>query len=117
MLQIVSPLVVNVVSAIHTDIAALMRLPKSGRWYYRPKRAGGGKYQSSAPGEAPAIRTGDLLHSMRELEISPTQAQLSINASYARYLEDGTPAIARRPYVEPAVASARATFQGARSLL
>lgn len=36
--------------------------PKSGHWYPKP---GGGMYQASAANEYPAVKTGDLLESLR----------------------------------------------------
>lgn len=74
---------------------------KTGRMYRRP---GGGRYQASAPGEPPAIRSGELLRSIGQPTFpAPNVGQLRIGAPYAGKLERGTVKVAARPFVHPAV--------------
>jgi hypothetical protein len=81
--------------------------PKSGRFYRRPKIAGGGLYRASARGEAPAIRSGQLFRSLRERFPSPTEGELLIDTPYAAILEGKL----GRPYVAPAIQSVRERFK------
>ena len=74
---------------------------KTGRMYRRP---GGGFYQASAPGEPPAIRSGELLRSIGQPTFpAPNVGQIRIGAPYAGKLERGTVKVAARPFVRPAV--------------
>ena len=74
---------------------------KTGRMYRRP---GGARYQASAPGEPPAIRSGELLRSIGQPAFpAPNVGQLRIGAPYAGFLERGTARVAARPFVRPAV--------------
>lgn len=87
---------------------------KTGRVYFRPKPPGG-KYRASAAGEPPAIRTGNLLRSIRESFPEPLTGRIVIGAGYSQFLEQGTPRMAARPFIRPAIVSVRAQFnQGAR---
>lgn len=60
---------------------------KHGRFYRRPKIAGGGLYQASAKGEAPAIRSGKLFRSLHIRFPSMYTAELKIDTPYAAILE------------------------------
>lgn len=74
---------------------------KTGRMYRRP---GGGLYQASAPGEPPAIRSGELLRSIGQPTFpAPNIGQMRIGAPYAGKLERGSVKVAARPFVHPAV--------------
>jgi hypothetical protein len=74
---------------------------KTGRMYRRP---GGGLYQASAPGEPPAIRSGELLRSIGQPTFpAPNVGQMRIGAPHAGKLERGTVKAAARPFVHPAV--------------
>lgn len=77
---------------------------KSGRIYRRP---GGGSYQASAPGQPPAIRTGELLRSISQPQVSRSGrflvGTLTIGADYAGFLERGTGRMAARPFIGPAI--------------
>lgn len=69
-------------------------------WGHRPP------HQASAPGEAPAFDTGDLLRSIKILgERQETQITVTItaNINYAIYLEKGTSKMLPRPFMEPTV--------------
>lgn len=85
-------------------------LPKSGRVYTRPRPARG-KYTASAPGQPPAIRSGNLFRNegLPKL-IAPLTAERVINTPYARHLEDGTKRMAARPFVSVAIETARQRF-------
>lgn len=76
---------------------------KTGRIYRRPS----GPYQASAPGEPPAIRTGNLLRSISEPQViksgNSVVGRLVIAAPYAWDLERGTGRIAPRPFIKPAI--------------
>ncbi len=78
--------------------------PKSGREYRRP---GGGTYRASAPGEPPAIRTGQLRASVSDPQVmkvgSTLVGKITISAPYAEFLERGTSRVAPRPFIQPAV--------------
>ena len=83
----------------------VLRGQRGGRVYRRPNRKT--TYTASAPGEPPAVRTGNLRSSFRPIAKAETASgDLSVNigietsVAYARYLEDGTSKMARRPYVE-----------------
>lgn len=76
-----------------------MRGPKSGRWY--------GAHQASAPGEAPAIDTEDLLKS-GHVEPAPEgdlAADVVFDDPAAAPMEYGAPAahIEPRPFLQPAM--------------
>lgn len=98
---------------IHDVVDDLKRLiiqsfgqQKHGKFYRRPKIAGGGLYQASAPGEAPAIRSAKLFRSLRESFPTPISGELLIDTEYAAILENKL----NRPYVRPAIDSVKARF-------
>ena len=71
---------------------------RSGRIYtYRSV-----EHQASAPGEAPAVDTGNLKSSLRVLEVTDDYASFGTSADYAAHLEFGTRNMAARPYLRPA---------------
>lgn len=72
---------------IRSRAQAKFQLPKTGREYYRPRSAGGGKYRASAKGQAPAIRTGLLFRSWFVTQPSPLEGELKIDTPYAAILE------------------------------
>lgn len=89
----------------------LFGLPKSGRTYYRPRPARG-KYVASAPGQPPAIRSGNLFRNQgRPRFIAPLTVERVINTEYAEYLEQGTKRMAPRPFVRPAVETVKERFK------
>lgn len=74
---------------------------KTGRMYRRP---GGGLYQASAPGEPPAIRSGELRRSIGQPQLPALNVgQLRIGDPKAKKLERGTDKFAARPFINPAV--------------
>ncbi len=59
-------------------------------------------HQASAPGEPPAVDTGNLKNSLRVLEVTDERASFGTSADYAAYLEFGTRNMGARPYLRPA---------------
>lgn len=66
---------------------------------------GGVMHQASAPGDPPAIDTGNLVNSIHNEpgKEGEMKSVVYIDAEYAGYLEYGTTRMAARPYVAPAV--------------
>jgi hypothetical protein len=67
----------------------------------------GGAYQASAPGEAPAVRTGRLRQSFHAMIIKNSQttwkASITTNVEYADALEHGTVKVSARPFIQIAI--------------
>lgn len=103
------PILRAMAAGIVGEMKRLMSLPKSGRAYRRGRQA---IHIASAPGEAPAIDTGNLMGSINFGMQSPTMAEVTVNAEYAAYLEFGTIRMAARPYVEPSLEKVRDQFRG-----
>ncbi len=64
---------------------------------------GGIEHQASAPGEAPAMDTGNLVNSIQVEMTGPAAAVVYTNVEYALYLEFGTIDMEPRPFLQPAV--------------
>ena len=98
---------VRAVNALRNAELEVLKGQRSGKVYRKPhtKRA---TYQASAPGEAPARRTGNLrmhwngqVKKGRESESGvEVIAELESQEEYASILESGTSRIAPRPMVE-----------------
>jgi HK97 gp10 family phage protein len=67
-------------------------------------------HRASAPGEAPAIDTGNLRGSISADMTGDTTAMVSVNAEHGIYLEYGTRKMAKRPCIRPAVEAERPRF-------
>lgn len=81
--------VVKGAAYIEGQIRALMEEPKSGRMY--------GKHRASAPGEAPAVESNNLIGSITVIKLeSALEAIIGTPVEYGLYLETGTRAPARR---------------------
>lgn len=88
------------------ELSVLSNNPKrSGKVYRKP--ASNKTYTASAPGEPPALRTGDLRRSFRPLAKSEIVQSakhytpgIRTDVNYAPFLEDGTSRISPRPYAE-----------------
>ena len=118
---------VRAVNAIRNAELEVLKGPRSGRVYKKPgtygraskatramakdyghKLRGGQLYRASAPGEAPARRTGNLRqHWSGQVRSDPLSdggvaivAELESNEPYAAGLEKGTSKVAARPFVE-----------------
>lgn len=106
-----SPLVRDAGDDLKRLIIQSFGLAKTGRVYFRPKVAGGGPYRASAPGEAPAIRSGNLFRNLKLTMPAPLTVELLIDTEYAAFLEDGVVGrMAARPFVEPAIENMTARF-------
>lgn len=79
---------------------AIMNPPKTGRSY----KHGRVVHQSSAPGEAPATDTGNLVNSGDTRRVGLAHYQCVFTAEYARALEYGSRRVLSRPFLRPAVA-------------
>ena len=77
---------------IEGQLKTSMAEPKSGRMY--------GQHQASAPGESPAVMTGNLTGSIATIFPSTLEAKIGTNVEYATYLETGTSRMAQRPLWE-----------------
>ena len=80
--------------AAKADMQAQMAQSKSGHWY--------GKHQASAPGEAPAIDTSELVNSLGAKALKRLVWIVWAGAEYAIHLEYGTVKMAARPFMRPA---------------
>lgn len=87
---------------IEGDIKTSMAEPKSGHIY--------GNHQASAPGESPAIDTGQLANSIQTV-VEELSATVGTNTEYAPYLEFGTHRMAPRPFMGPAFERAKPEFE------
>ena len=79
--------------------------PKSGRIYekYNPRRT----HRSSAPGQAPASDTGNLVSQIRVREENKDLIKVESNALYSSFLEFGTSKMLARPFLFPATERSR----------
>lgn len=94
------------VNAIRNAELEVLRGKRSGRVYRKPHTKS--HYTSSAPGEPPARRTGNLrLNWNGTVESSSTGSGLRVTAvlesqeRYSTYLENGTRRMAPRPFKQP----------------
>lgn len=71
--------------------------------------------RASAPGEAPAIDTGNLVNSLETRKTGVGSAVVEAGAEYAAALEFGTRKMAPRPFLRPAADRAWAKFLEALS--
>jgi HK97 gp10 family phage protein len=94
---------------VRTEAQNSMRPPKSGRIYRVPGFSR--TYQASAPGEAPAIRTGNLRSSILVEFVGPCYRRVGTNVEYAKYLEFGTRRISARPFLRPALEKVAAKYR------
>ncbi len=83
--------------------------PKTGRIYKR----GNVQHQASAPGEAPATDTGNLVNSGYARRQQRCLWWVGFTAEYATALEYGTPKMLPRPYLRPAIEHYREAFHQA----
>lgn len=84
---------------IEQDAKMSMRGSKSGRIYQRGRRT----HTASAPGEPPAIDTGNLVNSIETRRVNAFTARVNVGAEYGAALEFGTDTTAPRPFLRPAV--------------
>lgn len=101
----------DTILAVESTIKVEMRRKKHGRKYYYEGRV----HIASAPGEAPAIRGGNLFKAVRPIftnngmsgRIEPRVPGLPDLASW---LENGTTRMDPRPFLNPAYRKHRAAF-------
>lgn len=94
----------------HGGIVRQLTGSRSGRIYRIPGTSR--RYTASAPGEAPATRTGDLRTSYR-FKVYQKSAVVGSPLMYALHLEKGTSKMAPRPHIAPALVANRPAIMAA----
>ena len=86
-------------------IKSIQSGPKSGRIYekYNPRRT----HRASAPGQAPASDTGNLVRNIVVKQENPDLVKGESNANYSSFLEFGTSKMLARPFLFPATERSR----------
>ena len=86
-------------------IKSIQTGPKSGRIYekYNPRRT----HQASAPGQAPASDTGNLVSQIIVRPKTHDEVAVESNALYSSFLEFGTSKMLARPFLFPATERSR----------
>lgn len=82
---------------IEGELKTSMAGPKSGRRYPRGRE---GFHIASAPGESPAVDSGNLTNSIVQVFPSTLEALVGTPVEYAAYLEEGTGRMQPRPLWE-----------------
>lgn len=92
-------------------IKSIQTGPKSGRTYekYNPRRT----HRASAPGQAPASDTGNLVSQIQVKSTNPDEVTVESGANYSKFLEFGTSKILPRPFLFPATERSRPKIQQA----
>lgn len=92
-------------------ILLIQKGSKTGQIYNRQGRF----HQASAPGEAPASDTGNLVRSLRVDSSRSAELFVTVaaDARYAFFLEFGTRAMSERPFLRPALAQRRRFIESA----
>jgi len=97
---------------LRNSALTVLRGQRSGRVYRRP--FANGTYTASAPGEPPAVRSGDLRRSWRQKTASESTDKgltvtpaITTDIKYAPLLDDGTGKMAPRPFEEPIIEDAK----------
>ena len=93
---------------LERKMKSAMLTGKSGRRYKRGKDS---IHIASAPGEAPADDSGNLLGSIDLQEISDLEAVLGTPVEYGMFLETGTSRMAARPMWEKTAKEALPTLE------
>lgn len=83
-----------------------------GRTYHLPSSKA--TYVASAPGETPAVRTGDLRKKWRQYSLAKGKAdgveitaRIKSDMPYSDYLDEGTSKMAARPYKQKVIDGAK----------
>lgn len=105
---------------IRTEVVLMLSQPGKGRIYEYEReylKADGttakvGKkrnkaHQASAPGDPPAVDTGDLRSRIGVQKIKPGHYRVGTNLIYAPWLEFGTRRMKARPFMRPALEKVR----------
>jgi hypothetical protein len=85
----------------------IMDGPKTGKVY----QIGKVTHQASAPGEAPATDTGNLVNSINTERVKPMLHRVNVHAEYAASLEYGTSRMSPRPFLQPSFEDERSSFK------
>lgn len=93
--------------AIVNTAKTLMREPKSGREPVGRAM----KTRASAPGQAPAVQTGQLRGSLATERVAEKHYRVGTGLKKGKHLELGTRKMAARPFLRPAVDKNRDTFE------
>jgi HK97 gp10 family phage protein len=85
-------------------VSLILNTPKSGRIY----RRGGVAHQASAPGEAPASDTGQLVASVTtSVDEGNLTGNVNFGSDHAAVLEYGSSRMSPRPFARPALVNKR----------
>ena len=99
------------VMATALDIASIAKQSmsggKTGITYKRSNKT----HRASAPGEAPAIDSGELINSIQAAKQDELTALAFSNMEYSPHLEFGTVHMAKRPFFTPAAEKAFPEFK------
>lgn len=97
---------------LRNSALTVLRGQRSGRVYKRPFSSN--KYTASAPGEPPAVRSGDLRRSWRQKTASESTGKgltvkpaITTDVKYAPWLDEGTDRMAPRPFEDPIIEDAK----------
>lgn len=97
---------------LRNSALTILRGQRSGRVYRRPFSSS--KYTASAPGEPPAVRSGDLRRSWRQKTASEgtgkgltVKPAITTDVKYAPILDDGSGKMTSRPIEEPVIEAAK----------
>jgi HK97 gp10 family phage protein len=86
---------------LRTKIILSMRNTKKASWFYA-RQKGKKKHFPSAPGNPPAIDSGELIKQIKIIS-SIDEIEVLADTEYAPYLEDGTKFMKARPFMKPAI--------------
>lgn len=97
---------------LRNSALTVLRGQRSGRVYKRPFSSS--KYTASAPGEPPAVRSGDLRRRWRQKTASESTGKgltvkpaITTDVKYAPWLDEGTDRMAPRPFEDPIIEDAK----------
>jgi HK97 gp10 family phage protein len=107
-------LVVRTAARIETTAKLSFVEPKTGREY----RRGNKTHIASAPGESPAVDTGQLTNSVQWEQTADASAVVGSNVEHGLHTEFGTSRMEPRPWLGPAFEEAAESFEkGVKELL
>ena len=87
----------------NTILRSMYDTPKTGHSYRRGKKPNVKFHIASSPGHPPAVDSGELAKSITaEARRDAIEVGAEIGAPYAKFLEEGTPKMKKRPFLKPA---------------